>query len=245
MSLGTILRPYRIARLIGADAMNIARDPMLLMASGMSLLPALALRLAQPTMDAAAFDAFGVVAISRFVVPLALLIPAVLIGWVTGFLLLEDRDEGVLLAVDVTPVGKGGFLIYRVLVTATLGAAVSLYAWPLILPHVPVIVALGIAAIVALNAVAMAVILPAIAGNKVEGLALSKLLNLFSLVPLLAAVPSPARFLAGILPPYWVGELLGMSEVMPLPAPLTLVLALIVNSLAIVALFRLFARRAG
>ncbi len=37
-----------------------------------------------------------------------------LIGWVTGFLLLEDRDDGPLLAVDVTPIGKCGFLAYRV-----------------------------------------------------------------------------------------------------------------------------------
>ena len=58
-----------------------------------------------------------------------------LIGWVTGFLLLEDRDEGTLLALDVTPVGKSGFLLYRVGVTATLAVALTLYAWPLVIPE--------------------------------------------------------------------------------------------------------------
>jgi hypothetical protein len=244
-SLAAAFAPRRFVRLLAGDAMSVARDPMLVFATAMSLLPALALHFAAPAMDPAASDTFGVTQISRYFVPIALVVPAALIGWVTGFLLLEDRDEGTLLALDVTPIGKSGFLAYRVTITAILGAAITLYAWPLILPAAAPAVALALAALVALNAVAAAVVLAALARNKVEGLALTKLTNLLSIVPLLAAIPSPLRHLSGFLPTYWVGELAGLTDVAPLPLPLAVPLALAVNLAVVLLLFRLFSRRVG
>lgn len=245
MSALAVLAPRRFGRLLAGDAMNVARDPMLLFAAGMSLLPALALHYAQPALDAGAAAAFGLADASRLIVPMALTIPAVLVGWVTGFLLLEDRDEGTLLALDVTPIGKSGFLAYRSIVTALLGAGVTLYAWPLLLPGAPLPLALALAVVVGLNAVGAAVALPAFARNKVEGLALTKLVNLLSLAPLLAAVPSPLRYLGGILPTYWIGELTGLSEVAPLPLPATVALGLGTGAVAVLLLFRRLGRRAG
>ena len=48
--------------------------------------------------------------LSTYVAPIAFLMPAYLVGWVFGFLLLEDRDDHTLLAVETTAVGKQGFL---------------------------------------------------------------------------------------------------------------------------------------
>lgn len=245
MNTLSVFAPRRLARLLAGDAMNVTRDPMLLFAVVLSVVPPLALYFGQPAMDAAAQSAFGIVALSRYFVPLVLMLPAVLIGWVTGFLLLEDRDEGTLLALDVTPIGKSGFLAYRVTVTALLAIALTLYAWPLVLPDASLGIALTLAALVALNAVAAAVILPAIARNKVEGLALTKLTNLLAIVPLLAAIPSPWRYIGGVLPPYWIGELLPLTTVAPLPASLTIALGLALNGLAVLALFRWLGRKAG
>jgi hypothetical protein len=242
MSALTVFAPRRFLRLLAGDALNIRRDPMLLIAILMSLAPAALLHLAQPAMDAAAAAAFGIPAISAYVVPVALLIPAALIGWVTGFLLLEDRDEGTLLAIDVTPVGKSGFLAYRVGITALVAFAVTLYAWPLILPALNAGMVFLIGVLVAADAIASAVVLPAVARNKVEGLALTKLTNLLSVVPLLAFLPSPFRYLAGIVPTYWIGELLASS---PLPFALVAGFAVLVHCVAVLLLFRVLRRRAG
>ena len=46
------------------------------------------------------------------------------------------------------------------------------------------------------EAVIAAALLPALARNKVEGLALTKLTNIMAVVPLLALLPSPWRFAA-------------------------------------------------
>jgi hypothetical protein len=239
------LAPHRLWRLIGSDAMNVARDPMLLLATAMSLLPALALHYARIPMDAAALATFGMTEVSRFFVPIALTIPAALIGWVTGFLLLEDRDEGMLLALDITPVGKSGFLAYRVSVTALLAIALTLYAWPLVLPETGLLVALCLAVLVGINTVGFAVVLPAIARNKVEGLAVTKLTNLLAVAPLLAAIPSPLRFLAAPLPTFWIGEVLGLTDVAAIPPATAAVAGLLVGGAALLGLFAVFARRVG
>jgi hypothetical protein len=245
MSTFAIFMPRRLGRLIAGDALNIARDPMLVFATVMSIVPSIAFYFAKAPMDAAAEAAFGIAHISRHLIPIALLVPAFLLGWVTGFLLLEDRDEGTLLAVDVTPVGKSGFLAYRVAITAVLAMAITLFAWPLVIPEQSVAMAVLIAILVGANAVAAAVALPAIARNKVEGLAVTKLTNLVSVLPLAALIPSPFRFIAGIVPTYWVVELLGLSSVAVPPLWITVLLALATHCIAIAVLFRLFARKAG
>jgi hypothetical protein len=240
-----LLALHRLWRLVGSDAMNIARDPILAAAAVMSLLPALVLWLFKGQMDAAALSAFGVAELSRYIVPVALALPAGLIGWVTGFLMLEDRDEGTLLALDVTPAGKVGFLIYRVTITAALAIAITLYAWPLILPGVSIFVVACLALLVALNAIGFAVVLPAVARNKVEGLAVTKVTNLLSLAALLAAIPSPLRYLGGVLPTYWIGELLRLTEVAAMPVWLSAALSLVVGTVAVAILFRLLGKETG
>ena len=102
-----------------------------------------------------------------------------------------------------------------------------------------------IAVLVAIEGVCVAVVLPAVARNKVEGLALTKVINLFAMVPLIAIVPSGWRYLAGFLPPFWIGDLLGLSTDARLPVALAAVLAVAVHIIVAFGLFRRLARRAG
>ena len=245
MTALSLFAPRRFFRLAASDAMNIARDPMLLFAIVMSLVPAAGFYFGREAMDAAALETFGLSGFSRYVAPIVLILPAMLVGWITGFLLLEDRDDGPLLAVDVTPVGKGGFLGYRVTVTAIVAVAITLYAAPLVIPEQGWGMAALMAVLIAAEAAMVAIILPAIARNKVEGLALTKLINLAAIVPLLAIVPSPLRLLAGIVPPFWIGELLDLSGEPVLPFAATVALALATHAVAVAALFWLLGRRSG
>ena len=218
MTALSVFRPRRFARLIAADAMNVSRDPMLIFATVLSVTPSIGLWLTRDLIDDSAFQAAGITELSRYIVPVALLLPAFLIGWVTGFLLLEDRDDGPLLAVDVTPVGKTGFLAYRLAVTALLTAAITLGALQLLLPELDLWLKLLILVLIPADAALSAIVLLAVARNKVEGLALTKLINIASIVPLIAIIPSPWRLLAGVVPTYWLGELLDLSGEAILPA---------------------------
>jgi fluoroquinolone transport system permease protein len=245
MSGFAVFVPRRFGRLLVSDATSISRDPMLLFATLLSVLPSVALWYGRDSVDAAAAASFGVDAFASYLVPVALLVPAMLIGWVVGFLLLEDRDEGPLLAIDVTPVGKSGFFAYRATAAVLVTAVITLMAAWLLLPERGWAMALLLAGLVAANAVLVAAVLPAVARNKVEGLALTKLVNLASVVPLLAILPSPLRYLGGIVPSYWIGELLMLSEHRYLPEPLVATLAIGTHLAAVWLLLRLLARRSG
>jgi hypothetical protein len=245
MSTLSVFAPARFGRMFAADAKNVSRDPTLIFAILLSAAPALAFHFGQAPMDAGMLDAFGVEAFSRYVAPIAISIPAFLIGWVTGFLFLEDRDEGTLLALDITPVGKRGFIAYRVAVTVLITMLLTVYDVWLVLPGTgPGMTAL-LAVLVAAEAVAATFILPAVARNKVEGLAITKLTNIAGIVPVLAVIPSPLRYIAGIVPTFWIGELLGLSSERYLPTGVIVVLALVSHFAVAWLLFRFMQRKAG
>ena len=68
----------------------------------------------------------------------------------------------------------------------------------------PLGVLVPIAAVSALSAPILALVLAALAPNKVAGFALVKVLNVVNLLPVLAFfMPMPWQLLIGVLPAYW------------------------------------------
>lgn len=242
MSALAILAPHRFLRLLAADARNVLRDPMLAMASILSLIPSIGLWLARPAMDEAARTAFGVTALSTYAIPVVLLLPMIMVGWVGGFLFLEDRDDGPLVAIEVTPIGKLGFMIYRLVAVATITAAITLLAVALLLPDSPLWLRALLVASVPVNAMLVALILPAVARNKVEGLAVTKLINLAAIAPLLALAPTPFRFIGGLLPTYWFGEWLSLSDAPLLPLWVSVMIGALMHLAALLLAMRLNGR---
>ena len=102
-----------------------------------------------------------------------------------------------------------------------------------------------IAVLVATEAVIAAVMLAAFARNKVEGLALTKLMNIAAVTALIAAIPSPMRYIGGLIPTYWIGELLHLTDVAPMNDWIAAVLALGIHALLVAVLLMTFAKRAG
>ncbi|MCF6327459.1 MAG: hypothetical protein L3J21_09230 [Devosiaceae bacterium] len=205
------LAPFAPARLTGlflGDVRNILREPVMLLVLAFAILPLLLFVLFQKPMNEAALNSWNIKEISRYVAPLVLLMPAYLIGWITGFLILEERDEGPLLALDVTPIGKNGVAIYRAALASFMGGAIALISMPFLFPKIGLLIVMTLVILCAVQAAMVNFTLPAIAKNKVQGLAMTKVINLFSLAPLLAFIPSPWRFLSAPLPGFWIGELI-------------------------------------
>lgn len=240
--MSSIFAPHRVGRLLAADAKSVWRDPILGVALGMSLAIAPGLAAFSIQIDAVMADQFGLADASRLLVPMALVLPAMLVAWMVGFLLLEDRDDGALLAIAVTPVGRPAFLAWRSALAALLAALFCVYGCALVAPGLPLPLVGILAALIGAEAVAAAVILPALARNKVEGLALTKLTNLAALAPFLALLPAPWRYLGGIIPSYWIGELLLVPAGEALPLAASVGLALVCHVAALLLVFRL-ARR--
>ncbi len=241
MNTFSVLRPRRLSALFRADVYNIIRDPIMALVLVLVMSLPCAVWVWRTEMDAYAVNAFGIADISLYISSFVLLLTAVLMGWMTGMLLLEDRDDGPLLALEVTPIGKNGFLLYRTGITALLAFMATLLIGRLLLEQT-LGLQLLLAVLVALEAIIITFALLAMAGNKVEGLALSKVLNIAALVPLLALVPSELRYLAAVIPSYWVGELLYGTV---LPVTLISMLAVLVHVVVLLLLYRLVSRRLG
>lgn len=240
-----LTNPKRLSRVFRSDATNVSRDPTLIFAITMSLIPTFIFTVWREPINTAMFENFGVENIIRWISPTILVLPAFLIGWVCGFLFLEDRDDATLLAIDITPVGKTGFISYRAAVTALIAFAITMVNCRLFVPEKSLALMLAISLMVAMSAVISAMILPVVARNKVEGLAITKVTNIGSIVPLVALFVTPWRYLAGIVPTYWIGEALNLSPQSYIPVWVAVIIGILMHIGALILLNHLLAKRVG
>ena len=245
MSVALLLRPKRLARLMQADMLNIGRDPTLVFTVWLSALLPLALWYWRNDLDRMALSAFSVADISAYFVPITLALPAFLVGWVSGFLLLEDREDGPLLALEVSPPGKTGFALYRVGLAAIACFMLTAFAVTALLPDASAADILLMASLTALEACAVALALPALAGHRLEGRALTQLIDLCPLSPLRSLLPSPDRLACGVVPTTWLGIFARTGGEIGLPWTLAAALALGVHLAICAVVFRLYAKRVG
>jgi fluoroquinolone transport system permease protein len=126
-------------------------------------------------------------------------------GLAIGFLLLDERDDRTLRALQVTPLTINQYLAYRVSVPVLLSLAATYIVLPLTgLVSVSYLALLPIALLAALEAPLFALVLGAFAANKVQGFALMKGMGLLMIVPFVSWwIPEPWQWCAGIVPTYW------------------------------------------
>jgi fluoroquinolone transport system permease protein len=143
-----------------------------------------------------------------------LLMTPVLAGVVIGFLLLDERDDRTLTALQVTPLTLKGYLVYRVgmpmALSAVMSGVVLHLSGRLTLPLLPLLgAALGTAPLAPL----CALFLGAFAANKVQGFALMKAAGVLVLPPLIAYfVRSPWQLAFGVVPLYWPAKAFWMFD---------------------------------
>lgn len=159
--------------------------------------------------------------------------------FVSALVMLTEYDENMASYLSVTPVGKRGYIVSRLILPAALSffAAVllmlvfSLTVWTLPLLLVACLLS-------CLLSIAVALLIVSLSHNRVEGMAMGKLTGLFLLglfVPFF--LDSWAQFLFSLLPSFWVAKLCTEADMIYLlPALLTAVLW-------IWALYRKFERK--
>lgn len=206
MKVGTVLRS-----LGPIDSLSVRRDamlrwmiflPVVITAAVRLLLPAIVSRLdGWLPLDLEALYAPFMGALFFLLVPF-------LWGILSGFLLLDQRDDRTLTALQVTPLPMSHYLIYRLGMPTFLSAVTTLVLFPFAgLATLSVTRLAALALLGAPLAPLVALLLAAFAENKVEGLAMSKASGLLML-PALAAyfLPAPWRWLAAVAPTFWTPE---------------------------------------
>jgi fluoroquinolone transport system permease protein len=189
------------------DLRNVRRDDFLLWVGIGPFLLALLFRFGVPPL-AGLLDrelGFDLAPYHGLLMSFFVLMAPSMIGWVTGFLLLDERDGGVLTALLVTPMPFAAYLLYRIGAPLLLGFVMTVAVYPLAgLAPLPLPDLIAISLVASLTGPAMALFLAAFAENKVAGFALVKVLNTLTMIPIAAwFLRSPWQLAAGLVPTYW------------------------------------------
>ncbi len=188
------------------DGRLVTRDPFLIVMSGYVLILAMVVRFGLPWLTG-----FLLAQLNFDLTPYYPLVTSLLVLWpqftgiVFGFLLLDERDQHTLSAMQVTPLPLRTFLLYRVVAAALLAFVMAVVTLLIVNPSgLTAVQILLICAGGSVFSPAVMLFVAAYAANKVEGFALTKIYGLVGMLPLVAYfVPEPWQFLFGFFPPYW------------------------------------------
>ena len=231
--------------LIATDARLLWRDPLLIWMTAVPLGMALLIRVVVRSVVELVPEAASVLPQYHALIMGGYLMTAPgMIGFVIGFLLLDERDAGTIRALRVTPLPFRNYLLYRLFGPLLIGTAATIVGYPLTqLAPMPLATLLPIAAVGAIAAPMLAFALGAFASNKVAGFAVVKILNAVNLLPIAAFfIAMPWQLGAGILPTYWPMRAL-WSAAAGEPYVGYLGAGLLAGGLVIVVLAALFDRR--
>ena len=190
------------------DWLSVRRDNLLGWMLFMPLFLGVFIRLAVPPLRLRLLELLGFdlqpyypVIISYFLI---LLTPMVF-GMLIGFLLLDERDDDTLQALQVTPLTMNAYLGYRLTIPILLSVAMLFAIFPLAgLVSATAGQLLLVSLVAAPMAPLMALFLASFAGNKVEGFAFLKALGMVLVLPIAAYfIPSNWGLLFGVWPTYW------------------------------------------
>ena len=192
--------------MMAADLRNWIRDPMLGIAATGPFVLAVVIRYGTPVVTAMAEPVFALEPFYPVIAGSMVVFGPSIYGFVIGMFVLEDREQGMLAAYRTSPLSVHGYLLYRGSTAYVLSVLATLPALAVIgLVEVPLAVLVGSVMVGALGGPVIAFVFATLASNSIEGIALSKLVNLIVLGPavVVALAPEPLQFAAGILPPYW------------------------------------------
>lgn len=229
-----------------SDLLTIVREPMLALLAVIPLALAVGLRWFKPAGLALLPPSVSPGVVENAVTAVLLLLTPMMFGFVFGLILLDERDEGALIAIALTPVGKTGFLAWRMAVpilwTMAATVVVLLLAGNVMLPLPHLLV---LALLAGLQAPVLALFIAAFAPDKVAGMALAKVGSvLIALGALAVLAPDPWRWVAAPSPHFWLTQLAVGHGASPSFSVLSTV-ALLIHLGVVAGLARVFEARTG
>ncbi|MCB0630757.1 MAG: hypothetical protein R2824_00930 [Saprospiraceae bacterium] len=193
-----------------------------------------------------AIDYFPVLNEYRYLLAGAMTLQVVAgIGFVVAMMLLDEKDEDVLTAIRVLPLGPEGFLTYRLL--AATGIAV-IFGFSMLyfsgLVNITFTKALAAAMLFAMMSPVVVLFMSTYGDNKVEGLAMYKGINIVLLLPIVSFfVPAGWKYFFGIIPDFWSFQFIGPATNVFSLSWLNFLIGLLLHVLLIGYLFVQFKRK--
>lgn len=142
-----------------------------------------------------------------------LLLTPLIIGAVAGFSILEDRDDNILLAIKVAPMSLEFFIGFKLALVFVLSVLGSVFAvWVSQLAHISPGTMWAVSLVSALAAPLTALIVNAVASNKIEGFATVKGTAVLVLFPIVGLLFFDVKgFLFSFVPGFWPAKALAVA----------------------------------
>jgi len=232
-----------ILRCFGMFLRQISKDSMLYAVLAAPLLAACMFRFGVPYAEALMCGYFNKTAILGdyyllFDLFLAVMTPYIFC-FVSSMVMLTERDENTASYMAVTPVGKRGYVLSRLLLPALLSIPASLIIlifFSLTKWSAPML--LITCTLSSLLSVGVSLLIVAFSHNRVEGMAMAKLAGAILLgLPVPFFLFSGVKYLFSVLPSFWIAELCAERNY------LFIIPALLTSLLWIWALYERFERK--
>ncbi|OEH85092.1 hypothetical protein BHU72_05640 [Desulfuribacillus stibiiarsenatis] len=145
-----------------------------------------------------------------YVLALIMVMVATLLGTVSGFMLIDERDARIHELVAITPVSYSGYLANRLSIPLGGGFGYSIIAYYiLVIYEIPFTLLVYISLLIGVEGILVALALYRLASNKVQGLTYAKGMSIFTVLALADLFPIPwLHTVATLTPFYWIPRLL-------------------------------------
>lgn len=203
---------------------QIYQDAMLVLLMIAPVLCGLVFRFGIPLLESLIEERFG---LNKLLTPYYALfdlllgsLTPLLFGFASAYLILGEMDEGISRYCFVTPLGKNGYLFSRLGIPTLFSFVVSFLIISIFsLTELSFPIRTGIAMASALLGIFEALLVVSLAGNRVEGMALSKLSGIFFLgLPAPFFLEGNIQYLLCFLPSFWAARFVVTNSYVSLAA---------------------------
>lgn len=148
---------------------------------------------------------FDVAPYAPYILSFVLLVSSGMLGIVTGFMMLDERDGHISELMEITPLGRSGYLVNRLSFTSILSFIYTVVGISVLNLHdMPLFSTVFLALLSAIYTAITGLLLFTWGDDKVKGLTLAKALNslvLFAFTDLFSL--KWLTFISWFFPPYW------------------------------------------
>ncbi|MBI9009306.1 MAG: hypothetical protein JEZ05_04670 [Tenericutes bacterium] len=189
---------------------------------------------------------------AQIVAMFLILMTGYIFGAVTGFTLLDDKDDNVLMSLKITPIDVRAYVILKLVISYIFGfiATLILTLTTNFLPDTSFWNILLIASIGAMQGPGVAMIVNSFAKNKVEGFVIMKMSGLLLIVPVLAFfIANWQEVFLIFAPGFWPGRMIQMEILPTIDTNFTFIIyfifGVIYNMVFLTLLMKFYAKRAN
>jgi fluoroquinolone transport system permease protein len=229
------------------DYRNIRRDSALSWMATVPVITALTMRWGVPPLTARLIERYGFDLAPYYPAILAyffVIVTPITFGVLIGFLLLDEKDDHTLTALQVTPLSLNNYIAYRVAIPVLLTIVLMFIIFPIanlgtLSPQAIIICAIAAAPMGPM----FALFLASIAQNKVQGFALMKMSGMILFAPIFAYfIKSGWSWAFGLVPTFWPMKVYWMLEAGETGVWPVVLVAVLYQSLVVAFFIRRFNR---